>query len=232
MKSLRAFSSALSASSAFKNYSPIQPTLDPILKGTLIGFSIAAPVGPVGLLCIRRSLHDGRLAGFVSGLGAATADTLYGLVAAFSLTALTDLLVSHRAALQLVGGFFLLYLGIQTLRARPPAQAAQARPSPNLAGAYFSTLVLTATSPVTILAFVGIFAGLGVGSAGGGTFAALRLVLGVFLGSAAWWLILSTSANWLGGKLQTGGLRTLNLIAGSIITAFGLWQLAQLLRNF
>ena len=201
--------------------------MDPIIKGAVIGFSIAAPVGPIGLLCIRRSLHDGRIAGFVSGLGAASADTLYGLLAAFSLTALTDLLVDQRAAFQLLGGLFLLYLGIQTLRARPPAPAAE-RLAPNLLSAYFTTFVLTATSPVTILAFVGIFAGLGLGATPGSTFTTLRLILGVFVGSAAWWLILSSSASLLGRKLQSGGLRTLNLISGTIILAFGLWQLTQL----
>ena len=199
--------------------------MDPIFKGAIIGFSLAAPVGPIGLLCIRRSLHDGRLAGFVSGLGAATADALYGLVAAFSLTALTDFLLGYRTALQLLGGLFLLYLGITTFRARAPAPAAD-RPAPNLLAAYFSTLVLTATSPVTILAFVGIFAGLGLTIPD--AFSALRLVLGVFLGSAAWWLILSTTASRLGRRLQSGGLRLLNVIAGSLLLAFALWQLTQL----
>lgn len=199
--------------------------MEPTLQGAVIGFSIAAPVGPVGLLCIRRSLHDGRLAGFVSGLGAATADTLYGLVAAFSISALTDFLVGHRTALQLFGGLFLLYLGLTTLRARAPAPAAD-RPAPNLLAAYFSTLVLTATSPVTILAFVGIFAGFGVSVTD--SFSALRLVAGVFLGSVVWWLILSSGASFFGRRLQSGGLRLLNIIAGSLLLAFALWQLTQL----
>jgi threonine/homoserine/homoserine lactone efflux protein len=215
-------------------YLPISSIpVDPLIKGTIIGFSIAAPVGPVGLLCIRRSLEGGRLAGFVSGLGAATADTFYGLIAAFSLTALTDLLIAHRTTLQIVGGLFLLYLGIHTLRSHPPSAVAgaRARPAPSLTAAYFSTLVLTATSPVTILAFLGIFAGLGVGGSAGNAFGAFRLVLGVFLGSAIWWLVLSSSAQWLGRKLQHGGLRALNIGAGLVITTFGLWQLAQLAFN-
>ena len=202
--------------------------MDPFFKGAVIGFSIAAPVGPVGLLCIRRSLYDGRLAGFVSGLGAATADSLYGLVAAFGLTAFTDLLFAHRTAIQCAGGLFLLYLGVQTLRARPTAVAI-GRPATNLATAYFSTLAFTATSPITILAFVGIFAGLGLGTTSGQVFATLRLVLGVFLGSAAWWLILSSSASRLAGRLQSGGLRTLNLLAGSALLAIAIWQLTQLI---
>lgn len=204
--------------------------MDPFFKGAVIGFSIAAPVGPVGLLCIRRSLHDGRLAGFVTGLGAAAADTLYGLAAAFSLTALTDFLVGHRHAFQLVGGLFLLYLGVATLRARPPVAAAD-RPATNLGAVFLATFAITLTNPLTVLAFVGIFAGLGLGATVNTPATALRLVLGVFLGSAAWWIILSTGAAHFGRRLQSSGLRTLNLIAGSAILVIALWQLLQLVTQ-
>lgn len=203
------------------------------LKGLVIGFSIAIPVGPIGLLCLRRSLNEGRLAGLVSGLGAATADALYGLVAALGLTAITDALLAHRTALQLGGGLFLLYLGITTLRARPPAPTA-ATPTPtrttSLHSAYLSTLALTITNPMTILSFLGIFAGLGFTGANHGVWSACWLVLGVFLGSGIWWLLLSTAASWLGSRLQHGGLRLLNIFSGLIIVAFGLWQLGQLTR--
>ena len=201
--------------------------MDPVLKGALIGFSIAAPVGPVGLLCIRRSLHDGRLAGFVTGMGAATADTLYGLVAAFGLTALTTFLAGYREAFQLVGGLFLVYLGIAALRTKPSVTTA-ARPAANLLAAYFSPLAITAANPVTIAAFVGIFAATGLGATQTEPSTALRLVLGVFIGSAAWWLILSTGASAFAPRIQSGGLHKLNLIAGFALVVFGLWQLAQL----
>ncbi len=200
------------------------------LKGLLLGFSIAAPVGPIGLLCIRRSLAHGRLAGFVSGLGAATADACYGLVAALGLTAITHALVGHRAWLQLGGGIFLLYLGIATLRARPPAAEARVAPAPNLSTAYLTILVLTLTNPMTILSFLGIFAGLGVGASTGGAWPACRLVAGVFLGSATWWLLLGSAAGWLGRRLDHGGLRILNLASGLVIAAFGAWQLLSLAR--
>src|SRR6185369_560193 len=134
-----------------------------LLKGLVIGFSIAAPVGPIGLLCIRRSLTNGRVAGFVSGLGAATADALYGVVAALGLTAITSALLAHQSWLQLGGGGFLVYLGVTTLRAAPPAAAPRATAPTNLRSAYFSVLVLTLTNPMTILSFLGIFAGLGIG---------------------------------------------------------------------
>jgi len=201
-----------------------------LVKGLAIGFSIAAPVGPIGLLCIRRSLADGRLAGFVSGLGAATADALYGLVAALGLTAVMHALVAHRVWLQVGGGGFLLYLGTATLLAKPPAVGG-ANPlaaAANLRAAYFSVFALTLTNPMTILSFIGIFAGLGLGASAGGATPACWLVTGVFLGSAAWWLLLSTVAGWLGRHLQHSGLRFMNLASGLIIGGFGVWQLAKL----
>ncbi len=199
--------------------------MDPLFKGALIGFSIAVPVGPVGLLCIRRSLQEGRLAGFVTGMGAAAADTLYGVAAAFGLTALTDFLVGHRAAFQLFGGLFLLCLGVATLRSRPPAAATDERPASRPGAVFLTSFAITATNPLTVLAFVGIFAGLGLTTSD--TFSALRLVLGVFLGSAAWWIILSAGAAHFSRKFESGGLRALNLVAGAGITAIALWQLAQ-----
>jgi threonine/homoserine/homoserine lactone efflux protein len=202
--------------------------MPPLLKGLIIGFSIAAPVGPIGLLCVRRSLADGRLAGFVSGLGAATADAVYGVVAALGLTAITDLLLARQSWLQLGGGVFLLYLGVATFRAPPPVSPARTAAAPSLFAAYVSTLALTLTNPLTIVSFIGIFAGLG--AANGSALASVSLVLGVFLGSAAWWLFLSSAANWLGQRLAHGGLRAINLASGFIIAAFGAWQLAALAR--
>lgn len=201
------------------------------LKGLVIGFSIAAPVGPIGLLCIRRSLTNGRVAGFVSGLGAATADALYGVVAALGLTAISNALLAHRSWLQLGGGAFLIYLGVATLRRPAPAAAARAATASNLGADYLSVFGLTLTNPMTILSFLGIFAGLGVGDSTGGALPACWLVLGVFLGSAAWWLLLSSAAGWLGRRLQQGGLRALNLASGLIIAGFGAWQLVEVFHR-
>jgi threonine/homoserine/homoserine lactone efflux protein len=199
--------------------------LDALITGALVGFSIAVPVGPVGLLCIRRSLSDGRLAGFVTGMGAAAADTLYGLAAAFSLTALTNFLVDHRTSFQLFGGLFMLGLGVATLRSRPVASTAD-RPAHHAGIAFVSAFAITATNPMTVFAFIGIFAGLNHPAAD--TLTSMRLVLGVFLGSAAWWLILSNGAAHFSRKLRSGGFRALNLIAGTGIVLIALWQLAQL----
>lgn len=198
-------------------------------QGLIIGFSIAAPVGPIGLLCIRRSLAEGRLAGLVSGLGAATADALYGILAALGITAITDLLLGYQRPLQFIGGLFLVYLGIAIMRSNPATDAANPARAKSLFAAYSSTLALTLANPITILSFLGLFAGLGVVGDQQSPFAAFTLVVGVFLGSAAWWLVLSSAANALGQRLHSGSLRLLNLTSGALIAAFGLWHLYRLL---
>jgi len=198
------------------------------IRGLIIGFSIAAPVGPIGVLCIRRTLADGRTSGFLSGLGAATADALYGCVAGFGLTVISGFLVDQRFWIQLIGGIFLLALGIKTLRS-VPAERAAAASGTGLAASYASTLLLTLTNPMTILSFAGIFAALGVADTGGDFSAAALLVLGVFVGSAAWWLLLSGGVGLLREKLSSGVLRWTNRLSGAILLAFGLiavWQAA------
>jgi len=147
-----------------------------VLRGLVIGFSIAAPVGPIGVLCIRRTLTDGRLVGFSCGLGAASADAAYGCVAAFGLTTLSEFLVGQQFWLRLVGGVFLLCLGMKAFLQRPAErEAAASGPSKGFAGAYASTFVLTITNPTTILSFAAIFAGLGLVETSGGYAAAVLL---------------------------------------------------------
>jgi threonine/homoserine/homoserine lactone efflux protein len=196
-----------------------------LLKGVVIGFSIAAPVGPIGVLCIRRSLANGMAVGFASGLGAATADATYGCVAAFGLTAISGFLVRQQFWLALLGGIFLCYLGVRTFLARPAAEAAQAQ-SNSLFTAYLSTLFLTITNPATILSFVAVFAGFGLGAATD-YFAAGMLVLGVFLGSAMWWLILSGSVGLLRSRLNVSLMQSVNRISGLILFAFGCYALTR-----
>jgi threonine/homoserine/homoserine lactone efflux protein len=198
------------------------------LRGLIIGFSIAAPVGPIGVLCIRRTLAEGRASGFLSGLGAATADALYGCVAGFGLTIVSGFLVDQRFWIQLIGGIFLLALGVKTLRSVPAEHAAAAAGS-GLAASYASTLLLTLTNPMTILSFAGIFAALGVAETSGDFSAAALLVLGVFVGSAAWWLLLSGGVGLLRDKLSSPVLRWTNRLSGVILVAFGavaVWQSA------
>jgi threonine/homoserine/homoserine lactone efflux protein len=191
-----------------------------ILKGIVLGFSIAAPVGPIGILCIRRTISEGRLSGFVSGLGAATADGLYGCVAAFGLTFISSFLVSQQFWLRLVGGLFLGYLGMRTLLARPTVQAA-ATNSKGILSAYLSTFFLTITNPMTILSFAAVFAGLGLAAVNSSYGIAGNLVLGVVLGSALWWLCLSGIVSIFRQKFNTTGLIWVNRISGMIILGFG-----------
>ncbi len=198
-----------------------------LLRGLAIGFSIAAPVGPIGVLCIRRTLAEGRACGLVSGLGAATADAFYGSVAAFGLTLISSLLISQQAWLRLAGGAFLCYLGLRTLRARPAERSAPANGS-GLAGAYASTVFLTLSNPLTILSFAAVFAGLGLVDTAGSYLSAGLLVLGVFLGSAAWWLILSGGVSAMRGRFDPGTLQWVNRISGAIIVGFGLAALLSL----
>jgi threonine/homoserine/homoserine lactone efflux protein len=198
-----------------------------VLKGILIGFSIAAPVGPIGVLCIRRTLAEGRLVGLVTGLGAATADAFYGFVAAFGLTFVSTFLVSQQIWLRAIGGAFLLFLGIRTFLSRPATEAPP-RSGRGLAAAYASTLLLTLTNPLTILSFAVVFAGLGLGSTAGDYLGAALLVAGVFTGSACWWLLLSGGVSLLRSRFSYSGLWWVNRISGILILTFGVVALAGL----
>ena len=195
-----------------------------LLRGLAIGFSIAAPVGPIGVLCIRRTLDKGRASGLVSGLGAATADAIYGCIAGFGLAFISNFLVSQQVWLRLIGGVFLCYLGLKTLLAKPAEQAALGKGN-GLVGAYASTLFLTLTNPMTIISFAAIFAGLGLASTRGNYVSAGVLVLGVFIGSALWWLILTSGVGVLRVKFNLHRLQWVNRISGVIITGFGLFAL-------
>lgn len=205
-------------------------SLAALCKGIAIGFAIAAPVGPIGVLCIRRTLAEGRLTGFVSGLGAASADAIFGSLAAFGLTLVSEFLVRQQGLFRLVGGFFLLYLGIKIATSRPADKPASIR-GEGLLGAYASTLFLTLTNPMSILAFAAIFAGLGASGASGNPWGAASLVAGVFLGSASWWLILSAGVGLFRSRLGPPQLLWVNRLAGAVVAAFGSLAIASLLRR-
>lgn len=198
-----------------------------LLKGLVIGFSIAAPVGPIGVLCIKRTLTNGRMSGLVSGLGAATADALYGSIAGFGLTLISAFLLDQQTWIRLVGGAFLCYLGLKTFISKPAEQDVRAHGG-NLISAYLSTFVLTLTNPLTILSFAAIFAGLGLGATHGDFASAGILVSGVFLGSAAWWLLLSGGVSLLRQRFDQQVMAWVNRASGVIILGFGvaaLWKL-------
>ncbi|MEW6623626.1 MAG: LysE family translocator [Bacillota bacterium] len=198
-----------------------------LLKGFLIGIAIAAPVGPIGVLCIQRTLKKGRISGFISGLGAATADAFYGFIAAFGVTFVSNFLLSHENVLYVFGGGFLLYLGIKTFLERPVEGVVPAANNLNggkewrLTKDYITTLFLTLSNPMTIIAFAAIFAGIGVNTYDD-YFAAAIVVIGVFSGSTLWWLILSGIASTFKTRINTVGMGWLNKLSGVIIISFGL----------
>ena len=198
-----------------------------LLRGLAIGVAVAAPIGPVNVLCMHRTLAHGRLNGFVSGLGAAAADATFGLVAAFGVTVVADFLIGQQSWLRLGGGVFLLALGVRIFLARPAVQAVETGRH-GLRLAIASTYLLTITNPLTILSFLGIFAGAGLGQGDTGYGGAAIIVIGVFLGSGLWWLALSLGIGMVRHKLDERGLAWINRGSGALIFLFGIAALASL----
>lgn len=196
------------------------------LKGLIVGVAIAAPVGPIGVLCIQRSLHDGFKVGLMTGLGAAVADGTYGLVAGFGLTALSNLLVAQQFWIRLIGGLFLLYLGIK-LFLTPPLEKTKGNNERSSWHALVTTYLLTMTNPATILSFLAIFAGFGLSQTTTDYSHAMVLVLGITLGSALWWLFLSGGvALALHHRINPSVMGSINKISGLIIVSFGIYSLS------
>src|SRR5262245_10581620 len=198
-----------------------------LLRGVLVGVAIAVPVGPIGVLCVRRTILHGPVSGLTSGLGAAVADTLFGCIAAFGLTAVSDALIQHQAWLKLGGGAFLCAIGLRsfTTDPKPPPRQPGDR---GLVRDFLSTFLLTFTNPVTILALAAIFAALGILDAGLNAAHTLALVAGVFIGSAAWWLLLAAITLPIRGRLDPNHLEWVARIAGILLLASGLYVLASL----
>ncbi|MGF1623741.1 MAG: LysE family translocator [Alphaproteobacteria bacterium] len=195
------------------------------IKAVLAGLAIAAPVGPVGVMCVQRTLHEGRLAGLIAGLGAACADAVFGVVAAFGVAAITDFMLAHRTWLELGGGILLLLLALRIYTKRAVDRIRRPEPHTHLA-AFASTFVLTITNPITILAFAAVFASLGLGLDSLDLTGASILVGGVFLGSALWWLGIAASAGLLRNRISEDNMTWMNRGAGLLIGAFGVYALA------
>ena len=190
-----------------------------LFKGILIGFAMAVPLGPIGIICIRKTLTEGRLRGLIIGFGAATADLLYASVAAFGLTFISDTLNSQRVWIRLVGGALLILLGFRTFKAKPKDPKLLIK-NGGMLKSYLSTVFLTLTNPFTIFAFIAIFAALGLGEGLSYVFASL-LVVGVFIGSSLWFAVLSSGVTLFRNKLNLDGLRWVNKIAGLLIVMSG-----------
>lgn len=197
------------------------------LKGIAIGFAMAVPVGPIGIMCIRKTLTEGRLRGLIIGLGAATADLFYGTVAAFGLTIISDILIDQRFWIRLIGGALLLFLGIRIFRAQPKDPKINFNNN-GILRSYITTVFLTLTNPLTIFAFVAVFAALGLGD-GLSYFSSSILVAGVFIGSGLWFLLLSSGAIFFRKKLDLVGLKWVNKIAGILVIISGFIAIGSLL---
>ena len=191
------------------------------LKGIVVGAVIAVPVGPVGILCLRRSIFEGRLAGLVSGLGAATADSFYGIVAAFGLTFVANWLLGYEDWLRVAGGCYLLYSGGSALLAPPQDKTGEEPDAETLLRGFASTFVLTVTNPVTIVVFLGIFAALGLGGAQASLLHAAILVLGVWTGSFLWWLALSLGVGVFRRSIGSRQLAWISRASGAILFLSG-----------
>jgi threonine/homoserine/homoserine lactone efflux protein len=202
-----------------------------LLKGIAVGIVIAVPVGPVGVLCVRRTIFEGRLFGFLSGLGAASADTIFGIVAGFGLTVVSDLLLDYQTWLRAGGGLFLIYVGAKALSKHITRCEAPERNAENLLSAYLSTFAPTITNPVTILAFLGIFAGVGFTGEEATLGRAGMLVAGVLVGSLIWWLGISLGAGLFRKSFGERHLVLLNRISGGILTLSGVGLLVSLLYD-
>ena len=197
------------------------------LKGIAIGFIMAIPIGPIGIMCIRKTLTEGRLSGLIIGLGAATADLFYGCVAAFGLTVISDTLTNQRIWIRIVGGSLLLFLGVRTFRAQPKDPKFKISGSGRLRS-YLTVVVLTLTNPLTIFAFIAVFAAFGLGD-GLRFFSAEFLVAGVLFGSFLWFLLLSSGTILFRKKLDLEGLKWVNKIAGILIIISGVIVIGSLL---
>ncbi len=195
------------------------------MKSMIIGLCIAAPVGPIGLLCIQRSLMRGWRSGFATGLGAATADAMYGFIGALGISAIIATLITFKPWLCIFGGAFLAYIGYQTIKSKEPT-VTLAGEKAGLMKAYSTTLLLTLSNPMTILSFIAIFASLsdGVVSDQGNQHSVWFMVAGIFLGSAVWWLGLSGFSSAFKSRMSRSKLKLINYFSGSIISILGAYQ--------
>jgi threonine/homoserine/homoserine lactone efflux protein len=197
------------------------PPISLFVKGLFVGFFLAAPVGPIAALVIQRTIAKRWLSGFITGLGAATADAIYGALAAFGATFVTDFLIKERSSLQHIGGAILILLGIRLLFTRVKERDEKVETKRH-AGHFLSTLVLTLTNPMTFIAFAAIFTTMGIGVVRGHSVLTAELVGGVFLGSAAWWTLLCTGARAVRQRFDFRKLNLVNRATGVFVIAVGI----------
>jgi len=194
------------------------------LKGFIIGISIAAPVGPIGVLCIRRTLSSGRLYGFITGMGAATTDFIYAFIGGFGLTLISGFLVSRQDIFRLIGGIFIIYLGYKIFISQP-IDGNLSLTEKSLPAAFLSAFVVAITNPIALIYYISVFAGLGVVSMGNDYLSSTLLVAGVFMGSALWWFLLSQGVGLIKNKITNQNLQLVNRLSGMAIAGFGVYAI-------
>lgn len=196
-----------------------------LVRGLVIGFSVAAPVGPIGMLCIQRTLAKGFRSGFLSGVGDSTALALFGIVAATGVTAIA---AGNQMLFRVIGGLLLLYLGIRTFFTKP-SYPADAKPSGGEAGDFLSAFLLAVSSPATVIWFAAVFASFGTGGSG---LPYVPFALGVFLGSTVWWLLLCGSTAWLRQKITPASIKLINGFSGVVFLIFAALAFLPLANRF
>ena len=196
--------------------------IDFLLKGIIVGFLASIPLGPVGVLCIQRTINKGRTSGVISGMGAATVDSFYALVAAFGLTYIINFIVEQQFYIELIGGGVLIFLGANIFNTNPIRQIRRHRRKKNrLIEDYFSVFLLTLSNPLALFLFVAAFAGMGMVDSDNSSFKSSFIILGVFIGAMIWWFALTFFINLVRKKFRLKQLWWINKIAGLIIVIFG-----------
>lgn len=197
-------------------------------KGVFVGFVIAAPVGPVGIMCIHRSICQGKIAGYVSGVGAALADTLFGAIAAFGFSFLSGALIDHNDWLRFVGGTVLCLIGLRSVFTRklPPPATPDRK---DLVGDFVSAFLVTLTNPITVISFAAIYAAMNIPSLGSDIRWGVALTVGVFVGATAWWFLLTIVAGAFHGRVADRSVLWINRVSGGVIAVFGVLLLLSLL---
>ena len=193
------------------------------IKGLLIGFVVAVPLGPVGIICLQRIFSKGYLFGLLSGLGISTADAIYGSIAAFGVTAVSSFLISQQLWFRLIGGLIICGLGIRICGQAGSQKISVSANNTSCFGAYFSALFLTLMNPALIISFAAIFASLGIVNGNLDYYSSFILVVGVFFGSAIWWVVLSGAASRLKARFTDTFVQNINRLSGTLIAGFGLF---------
>lgn len=205
-------------------------SFDLIIKGIIIGISVSAPLGPIGVLCIQKTLNKGMLAGFISGIGAAAADTLFAAIAGFGLTFISDFLSSHQLYLRIIGGLFLIFIGFKVFYTNTIKQVRMQRRSKGRAiSEFLSVFFLTLSNPITIIFFGAVFAGLGLVDSNASSAHATALVLSILTGAVIWWISLAFIVNFFRKKIRLRSLWWINKIAGALIVLLGAGTIVSLL---